>query len=112
MITKTLMKVSIIFQSFFCFFCISSLLCFAVSYYLDIRAFFEIGCLLNFGWILNPTGFLNVAVALPISLCEKSNEKEQKTVGKKWVWFIIFFLIDTLLYLITGVLMVILTGGI
>ena len=41
-----------------------------------------------------------------------NNEDFKKIIGKKWIWFIVFFVIDTFLYLACGGMMAVLTGGV
>jgi len=49
---------------------------------------------------------------LIIFFSEKGVEENRKIIGNKWIWFILFFVIDILLYLTAGVLTVAFTGGV
>ena len=106
------LKTSIVLQSIFAFFCIASSLCFAINRYFDLRILFTLGNILIYGWIINPIGLISVVVGLMLFFSEKSNNEHRKIIGKKWIWFIVFLVIDILLYLIAGVLTVAFTGGV
>lgn len=105
------LKISIILQSIYIFSCIFSTICFAINHYLGRYKFFSLGMLAIPGWLLNPTGILTIALGLSFYFSEKSNEDFKKIIGKKWIWFIVFFVIDTFLYLACGGMMAVLTGG-
>ncbi len=106
------LKTSIVLQSIFTFFCIASSLCFAINRYFDLSIFFTLGNILIYGWIINPIGLISVIVGLIFFFSEKGVEENRKAIGKKWIWFILFFVIDILLYLTAGVLTVAFTGGV
>ena len=106
------LKISIVLQSIFAFFCVASSVCFAIHRYLNLNFFFELGNILNLGWLMNPLGLISIVVGLILFLSEKDDEENRKIIGKKWIWFIAFFGIDILLYLTTVVLLVALTGGV
>ena len=106
------LKTSIVLQSIFAFFCIASSLCFAINRFFDVKIFFTLGNILIYGWILNPIGLISVIVGLIIFFSEKGVEENNIIIGKKWIWFIAFFVIDVLLYLTAGVLTVAFTGGV
>lgn len=106
------LKTSIVLQSIFAFFCISATLCFAIHSYSDLDIFFSLGNILVYGWIINPIGLISVIVGLKFFFSEKRADEHRKIIGKKWLWFILFFIIDIILYLTAGVLMVVFTGGV
>ena len=106
------LKISAILHVFYCFFCISSLLCYAINRYLDIHIFFYLGNILLFGWIINPIGLITLIVGLILYFSEKSVPDNQIKIGFKWIWFVMFFIIDLLLYLTSAVLTVVFTGGV
>ena len=106
------LKISIVLQSIFAFFCVASSVCFAINRYLNLNFFFELGNILNFGWLMNPLGLISVVAGLILFLSEKDDDQNRKIIGKKWIWFIAFLVIDILLYLTTAVLLVALTGGV
>ena len=100
-----MVKTSIVLQSILAFFCIASSVCFAINRYFDLRIFFTLGNVLIYGWIINPIGLI-------IFFSEKGVEENHKIIGNKWIWLILFFVIDILLYLTAGVLTVAFTGGV
>ena len=104
------LKTSVVLQIIYVLFCISSTVCFAINHYLDMHIFFDIGLILTYGWIINPTGILTLKRGLSLYFSEKSNEDFIKIIGLKWIWFIVFFVVDTLLFLMCGGMMVALTG--
>jgi len=106
------LNISIILQSIFAFFCISSSVCFALNRYLDMSLFFSLGNILVYGWIFNPLGFLSAIVGLILFFSEKAVDENRKIIGKKWICFIFFFIFDIILYSTAGVLMVVFTGGV
>lgn len=106
------LKTTIVLQSIFAFFCIASSLCFAINRYFDLRVFFSLGNILVYGWLINPIGLISVVVGFIFFFFEKSNDENRKIIGKKWIWFIVFFIIDILLYLTAGMLLVVFTGGV
>ena len=106
------LKISIALQSILAFFCIASSLCFAINRYFDLSIFFTLGNILIYGWIINPIGLISVVVGLVLFFSEKSNNEHRKIIGNKWIWFIVFLVIDILLYVTAGVLTVAFTGGV
>ena len=65
-----------------------------------------------FGWIINPIGLITLIVGLILYFSEKSVPDNQIKIGFKWIWFVMFFIIDLLLYLTSAVLSVVFTGGV
>ena len=106
------LKISIVLQGIFAFFCIASSLCFAINRYFNLDLFFKLGNILLPGWIVNPLGLISVVVGFIFFFSEKDNDENRKIIGKKWIWFIAFLVIDILLYLTSGVLTVAFTGGV
>ncbi len=106
------LKISIVLQSIFAFFCISSPVCFILNRYSDTNLFFSIGNILMYGWIFNPIGLVSVIVGFILFFTEKGVIENRKIIGKKWIWFILFLVIDVILYLTSVILTVILTGGV
>lgn len=106
------LKISIILQSIFAFFCITSTLCFIINRFTDTKIFFSIGNILMYGWILNPIGLISVIVGFILFFTEKGVNENRQLIGKKWIWFILFFVIDIILYLTAAIVTVVLTGGV
>lgn len=106
------LKISAVLQAVFAFFCFSSIACFALNRYLDIPALFSIGNLLVFGWILNPIGWVTLILGLVFYLLERRIPENRQRLGHKWIWFVVGFVVTTMLYLTTAVLTVTLTGGV
>lgn len=79
---------------------------------IDFDVFFSLGNILVYGWIINPIGLISVVVGLMLFFSEKGVDENRQIIGKKWIWFILFFVIDILLYLTAGVLTVAFTGGV
>ena len=106
------LKISAVLQAFFVFFCLSSSVCFAINRYLDIPIFFSLGNFLIYGWIINPIGLITLVVGLILYFSEKSVIENRTKIGRKWIWFVLFFVFDLLLYLTSAVLTVVFTGGV
>lgn len=106
------LKITIILQVVFAFFCILSPLCFAINRYFDMDMFFSLGNILVYGWIINPTALITTVIGLIFFFYEKGVADNRKIIGKKWIWFVMFFTIDILLYLTAGILTVAFTGGV
>ena len=88
------LKASIVLQSVFAFFCMASSCCFAIHRYFDLDVFFSLGNILVYGWIVNPIGFISVVVGLILFFSEKGVAENRQIIGKKWIWFILFFVVD------------------
>ena len=97
------LKISIVLHCIFSLFCSASSLCFAIHRCFDLRIFFTLGNFLVYGWIINPIGFISVVVGLIFFFTEKGKEENRKIIGKKWIWFAVFFVIDILLHKISPV---------
>lgn len=106
------LRISIILQVIFTSFCISSLICLLIHKYFNIDVFFSLGNVLIYGWIINPVGLITLITGLILFFIDKKDIKNSTVIGKKWIWFILFFIFDIILYLISGVLLVTITGGV
>ena len=111
---KTLkaLKITSILNGIFCFFCVASTICFAITRYFDSDLFFSIGNILIYGWIINPIGIVSFIICFSLFLTERKNQEARKAMGKKWIWVFAWPIITTLLYLIAGGLTVAFTGGV
>ena len=103
------LKKSIILQIIYVFCCFASTLCFALLHHFEIYGFLGLGVLFMYGWCI---GLITVIRGFSLFFSERKNERDRKIIGKRWLWFLAFFLVDTLLFLIAGVLMVHFTGGV
>ena len=80
---KTLkaLKITSILNGIFCFFCVASTVCFAITRYYDSNLFFSIGNILIYGWMINPIGIISFVICLPLFLTErKDHEKDNFSV--------------------------------
>ena len=111
---KTLkaLKITSILNCIFCFCCIASTGCMAISRYLDINVFFRIGDLLVITWIINPIGIISFAICLTTFMVERTSPETRQVIGKKWIWIFVWPIITTLIYLISSILTVAFTGGV
>ena len=110
--TVKALKITSILNGIFCFFCVASTVCFAITRYCDSNLFFSIGNILIFGWIINPVGIVSFAVCLSLFLSERKNQEAKEVIGRKWVWIFVWPIITTLLYLVSSILTVAFTGGV
>ena len=111
---KTLkaIKITSILNGIFCFFCVASIVCFAINRYFDLRVFFDIANILIYGWIINPVGIISFVVCLMLFLTECKSSEAKQVMEKKWIWIFIWPIITTLLYLVSSILTVAFTGGV
>ena len=111
---KTLkaLKITSILNGIFCFFCVASTVCFAITRYCDSNLFFSIGNILIYGWMINPIGIISFVICLPLFLTERKDQESKNAMGKKWIWVFVWPIITTLLYLVSGILTVAFTGGV
>ena len=103
------LKKSIILQIIYFFCCFASSLCFALSHYFKIDFCLGLGILFMYGWCI---GLITVIRGFSLFFSERKNERDRKIIGKRWLWFLAFFLVDTLLFWVAGGLMVHFTGGV
>ena len=106
------LKKSLLFHGIFIFCCISFMLCVAAHRYLEIEVPSILSTILAYGWTVNPTGLFAVVRGFALYFSERGQERDRRIIGKKWLWFIAFLLIETFLYLIAIVWIVLLTGGV
>ncbi len=109
---KTLkaLKITSILQILYCFFCIVSNVCFALSNYFD-DIFFSIGMFSLYCWATNPVGIISFIVCLRLFLRERKLPDAKQIIGKKWIWIYVWPVITTLFWVIGGGIMVQLTGA-
>ena len=111
---KTLkaLKITSILNGIFCFFCVASTVCFAITRYYDSNLFFSIGNILICGWMINPIGIISFVICLPLFLAERKEQEARNAMGRKWIWVFVWPIITTLLYLVSSILTVAFTGGV
>lgn len=112
MTTLKALKATSVLNGIFCFFCIASTVCFAVSYYFDLRVFFNIANILVYGWIINPIGIVSFLICLILFLAERKSPEAKQIMAKKWIWIFVWPIITTVFYLAAGGLTVAFTGGV
>ena len=110
--TMKWLEIAAILQAVFIFFCVSSNVCFALYRWLDMRIFFNMATIALYGWMVNPVGPVTLIVGLKRFLSERSNPEYREQIGKKWLWFPVWFVFDLLLWVVSSVVMVALTGGV
>ncbi len=109
--TQKWLKLSFIWQAIYIVSCVASTACFEIYHVNDQILLFNIGMLLMYGWIINPVGLVTPIVGMTYYLIEKRSTESKAMIGVKWIWFILFFIFDTLLYLFAGVRFVNITGA-
>ena len=110
--TVKALKITSILNGIFCFFCVASTVCLAITRYCDSNLFFSIGNILIFGWIINPVGIVSFVVCLSLFLSERKNQEAKEVIDRKWIWIFVWPIITTLLYLVSSILTVAFTGGV
>ena len=103
--TIKFLKLAAILQILFCVICAASLVCVYFGY-------FYIGLLLFTLWVINPVGPICCVTGLSKWYVERDDENAKPIIGKKWIWFILLFLLTVAVYLISAVLWVEITGGV
>lgn len=110
--TVKALKVTSVLQILFCIFCIVSIACFWLHNYTGNWDFFNLGGLLMYGWIINPIGIISFFVCLSAFLQERKLPDARGIIGRKWIWIFIWPVITTAFWIVSGVLFVVLTGGV
>ena len=110
--TMKWLKIAAFLQAVFVFCCVFSNICFALYRWLDMRPFFGIASVLLYGWMVNPTGPVTLIVGMKRFLSERPDPEYREQIGKKWLWFPVWFVFDLLLWVVSSVVMVALTGGV
>ena len=111
---KTLkaLRISSVFQAVYCFFCVLSSVLFLIYKSTDMDILVGLGVLAMYGWSINPVGPVTLAVGMVLFSGERKDPVQKERIGKKWLWFIAWFVIDTVLWVLAGGLMVGITGGV
>ena len=105
-------KVSVILQVIFVISCIISVLSFKINLPNFMTIFTLLRSVLLFCWVLNPTGLLTLILGLVFYGSDKKNPENLRLIGKKWIWFILFFVIDLIIYFTSIISIVLITGGV
>ena len=103
--TIKFLRLAVLLQIVFYFICAASIL---YLYY----GYFGIGHFLLSLWMLNPVAPICCVIGLITAHTERKDSHSRAIIGKKWIWFILLFLITTCVYLISAVLLVSITGGV
>ena len=110
---KTLkaLKITSILNSIFCFCCIVSLSCLAISRYCELGTFENIiaiiGGISSLCWIINPVGIVSFIICLILFL-----EESRQLLSKKWIWIFIWPVITTVFYFTSIYLLIGITGSV
>lgn len=110
--TTKALKTATIWNCIFCFSCVLSTVCFAIDEYYDVSTLFGIGILAIYGWMVNPFPIISCFRCLKTYLAERKIPLYKQTIGRKWIWIIIWPIITTILWVICSVLFVEFTGGV
>ena len=110
---KTLkaIKTATIWNCIFCFSCVLSTVCLAIAEGYDSRLF-DVGMIAVYGWMVNPFPIISCIRCLTVYLAERKNPMYQQMIGRKWVWIILWPVITTVLWIVSGGLFVKFTGGV
>ena len=111
---KTLkwLRVSIALQIVFCISCIVGTICMILLAHYPYNILSFIACILFPLWELNPSAWIILFYGLTLFLIERKDPEKRKQIGKRWLWFIVFFLFDTVMWLCAGYLLVTYMGGV
>lgn len=112
MSTLKRLRVLTIFQALYCGFCALSCVLFLIYDRTEYDWLLFFGILSMYGWCINPIGPVTLILGLRTYLRERKNEVYRNLIGFKWVCFLVWPVIDTVLYIVSGVTMVGVTGGV
>ena len=92
--------------------CSLSTLLFLLHRMTDFRLLFRIGDFIVYLWLLNPLPVLTALIGLFRYLTDRKRPEERALIGKKWLALPAVLICTPLLWLISGCLVVALTGGV
>lgn len=101
-----------IFQILYCSFCVLSCIFFWIYESTENDRLLSLGILSMYGWCVNPIGPITLIGGLRTYWKERKNEEDRNLIGIKWIWFLIWPVIDTVLYVVSAGMMVGITGGV
>ena len=115
--TINALKITSILNGIFCFCCIASTVCFAITHYQFIvgdewRTSFRIANTLIYGWVVNPIAPISFVVCILFFLIERKQPENKQLIGKKWIWIFVWPIITALFYFAALILTVAFTGGV
>jgi len=112
MTTLKRLKILTIFQILYCIFCVLSCTFFWIYDCTENYWLFGLGVLSMYGWCVNPIGPITLIGGLSTYWKERKNEEDRNIVGMKWIWFLIWPVVDSVLFFVSGDIMVGITGGV
>lgn len=111
---KTLKRLKVLtrFQILYCICCLLSCVCWWVYDAARSDWTLFLGILSMYGWCFNPIGPITLVMGLRTYLQERRNLLMRERIGIQWIWFLIWPVIDTVLYVVSAGMMVEVTGGV
>ncbi len=106
------LKITSVLQGIFCLCCVATVACLWVYRLTGNWDIFALGNLFMFVWIVNPVALISFCICLSTYLEERKQPDAKEKIGAKWVWILVWPLITTAFYLVSGGLFVVLTGGV
>lgn len=106
------LKTVTIWNCIFCFSCILSVICLAINHYCNTNALSLIGAISVYGWMVNPIPLILCIRCFKLYLKERKDELTKQAIGWKWIWIFVWPIITTILWLLSGGLFVMFTGGV
>ena len=106
------LRVSIALQIVYGCACIVSTICLMIHPHYPYDFLRIITAILFPLWVFNPSAWIILFFGLTLFLIERKDPEKRKRIGKKWLWFIAFFLLDTAMWIGATGLVVEYTGGV
>ena len=99
-------------------FCFISIVLFAIHDYQQVTynysnwKLFDVATLSVYLWMVNPMVLVVSVAGLKHYIKERKDLQKRTLIGKKWAAFILWSVASVLAWLVSGVLFVVLTGGV
>lgn len=106
------LRISIALQVVFCFACVIGTICLMIHPHYPYDFLRIIAAILFPLWVFNPSAWIILFFGLTLFLIERKDPEKRTRIGKKWLWFIAFFLLDTAMWIGATGLVVEYTGGV